>query len=83
MGRRLRRPASLGSLCCTFVSSVVKAVERINRKARRFTKMHLRRACSGDNYFFRSFKISRAAFAPEPPVKPAPGCVPEPQRYKF
>src|SRR6185369_4360579 len=30
-----------------------------------------------------SFKISRAALAPEPPVSPTPGCVPEPQRYKF
>src|SRR5437763_251259 len=34
-------------------------------------------------YFFRSFKISRAAFAPDPPVRPAPGCVPEPHKYKF
>src|SRR5712692_7347251 len=34
-------------------------------------------------YFFRSFNISRAAFAPEPPVKPAPGCVPLPHKYKF
>jgi len=34
-------------------------------------------------YFFRSFRISRAAFAPEPPVKPAPGCVPLPHRYRF
>jgi hypothetical protein len=31
-------------------------------------------------YFLSSFKISRAAFAPDPPVKPAPGCVPEPHR---
>jgi tetratricopeptide (TPR) repeat protein len=35
------------------------------------------------NYFFNSFRISRAALAPEPPVNPAPGCVPEPQRYRF
>src|SRR6267378_4028900 len=32
---------------------------------------------------FRSFRISRAAFDPEPPVRPAPGCVPLPQRYRF
>ena len=35
------------------------------------------------DYFFRSFKISRAALAPDPPVNPAPGCVPEPHKYKF
>ena len=29
------------------------------------------------------FNISRAAFAPDPPVKPAPGCVPEPHKYRF
>src|SRR5256885_8868737 len=29
---------------------------------------------------FKSFRISRAAFAPEPPVSPVPGCVPDPQR---
>src|SRR4029077_11567799 len=34
-------------------------------------------------YFFKSFNISRAAFAPEPPVNPAPGWVPFPQRYRF
>jgi hypothetical protein len=34
-------------------------------------------------YFFKSFKISRAAFAPDPPVNPAPGCVPDPHRYRF
>jgi hypothetical protein len=34
-------------------------------------------------YRFRSFKISRAAFAPDPPVSPAPGCVPEPHKYRF
>ena len=33
--------------------------------------------------FFNSFNISRAAFAPEPPVSPAPGCVPLPHKYKF
>jgi hypothetical protein len=32
------------------------------------------------HYLFSSFKISRAAFAPEPPVRPAPGWVPLPQR---
>src|SRR5207302_4524923 len=32
---------------------------------------------------FRSFIISRAAFAPEAPVSPVPGCVPDPQRYRF
>jgi hypothetical protein len=32
---------------------------------------------------FRSFKISFAAFIPEPPVSPVPGCVPDPQRYKL
>ena len=31
-------------------------------------------------YFFSAFKISRAAFAPDPPVRPVPGCVPLPQR---
>jgi len=35
------------------------------------------------DYFFRSFRISRAALAPEPPVKPTPGWVPEPHRYRF
>ena len=40
-------------------------------------------AASRCSYFFSSFKISRAAFEPEPPVRPAPGCVPLPQRYKF
>src|SRR5580658_1653981 len=35
------------------------------------------------SYFLRCFKISLAAFAPDPPVKPAPGCVPLPQRYRF
>ena len=29
---------------------------------------------------FKSFRISRAAFAPEPPVSPVPGCVPDPHR---
>src|SRR5580658_2668756 len=29
----------------------------------------------------RSRMISRAALAPDAPVKPLPGCVPEPQRY--
>lgn len=33
--------------------------------------------------FFRCFTISLAALAPEPPVNPAPGWVPEPQRNKF
>ena len=32
------------------------------------------------SYFLSCFRISRAAFAPEPPVNPAPGCVPLPQR---
>jgi len=46
------------------------------------------RCCSktkedSETYFFISFKISRAAFAPDPPVNPAPGCVPEPHKYKF
>jgi len=30
--------------------------------------------------FLKSRTISRAAFAPEPPVKPAPGWLPEPHR---
>ncbi len=30
--------------------------------------------------FFKSFRISRAAFAPDPPLSPVPGCVPDPQR---
>ena len=34
-------------------------------------------------YFFKSLRISRAAFAPDPPVNPAPGCVPLPHKYKF
>ena len=29
---------------------------------------------------FKSFRISRAAFAPEPPVSPVPGWVPDPHR---
>ncbi len=29
---------------------------------------------------FKSFRISRAAFAPDPPVSPVPGWVPDPQR---
>ncbi len=29
-------------------------------------------------YFFKPFEISLAAFAPEPPVTPVPGCVPLP-----
>lgn|SRR5579871_6727834 len=32
---------------------------------------------------FITFAISLAAFAPEPPVNPAPGCVPEPHKNKF
>lgn len=35
------------------------------------------------HYFFNSFNISRAAFAPDPPVSPVPGCVPLPHKYKF
>ena len=31
--------------------------------------------------FSRSLRISRAAFAPGPPVTPPPGCAPEPARY--
>ncbi len=31
-------------------------------------------------YFFSAFRISRAAFAPEPPVNPVPGCVPLPHK---
>src|SRR6266853_567620 len=31
-------------------------------------------------YRRKSFTISRAALAPEPPVKPAPGCVPDPHK---
>src|SRR5438874_4936999 len=31
-------------------------------------------------YRFKSLMISRAAFMPEVPVKPSPGCVPEPHR---
>src|SRR5271169_5691697 len=40
--------------------------------------------CATQNrlYFFKCFNISRAAFAPDPPVNPAPGCVPDPHRYK-
>ena len=30
----------------------------------------------------RSARISRAAFAPGPPVMPPPGCAPEPHRYR-
>ena len=44
------------------------------RRARRWA----RRNYAG---YFESFRISRAAFAPEPPVRPVPGCVPEPHRY--
>ena len=29
------------------------------------------------------FRISRAAFWPDPPVNPVPGCVPEPHRNRF
>ena len=52
-------------------STVERCATRLSRRRPR----HL--------YFFSSFKISRAAFEPEPPVRPAPGCVPLPQRYKF
>ena len=31
-------------------------------------------------YRFKSLMISRAAFMPEVPVNPSPGCVPEPHR---
>jgi hypothetical protein len=31
-------------------------------------------------YVFSTFNISLAAFAPDPPVNPAPGCVPDPHR---
>ena len=41
--------------------------------------LHGSRPC----YFFNSFNISRAAFAPDPPVNPAPGCVPLPHKYRF
>ena len=34
-------------------------------------------------YFFNSFRISRAAFLPDPPVSPTPGCVPLPHKYRF
>jgi len=34
-------------------------------------------------YFFKVWMISRAAFAPEPPVSPVPGCVPFPHKNKF
>lgn len=27
--------------------------------------------------------ISRAAFAPDMPFRPVPGCVPDPQRYRL
>lgn len=37
----------------------------------------------GAAYSFKALNISRAAFAPDPPVNPAPGCVPLPHRYKF
>ena len=30
-----------------------------------------------------SLIISLAAFAPDPPVSPIPGCVPEPHKYRF
>jgi hypothetical protein len=33
-----------------------------------------------ETYFFNAFRIAFAAFAPEPPVNPAPGCVPDPHR---
>jgi hypothetical protein len=36
--------------------------------------------CRGVIYVSAS-TITRAAFAPEPPVSPVPGCVPDPQRY--
>ena len=41
------------------------------------------RNLQSSGYFFKTFRISRAALAPEPPVKPAPGWVPEPHRYRF
>lgn len=31
-------------------------------------------------YRFKSFRISRAALAPEAPVSPEPGCVPDPHK---
>src|SRR5437588_1419450 len=34
-------------------------------------------------YRRKCFRTSRAAFAPEPPVSPAPGCVPLPHKYRF
>jgi len=34
-------------------------------------------------YPLSAFTISRAAFAPEPPVNPAPGWVPLPDKYRF
>lgn len=35
-------------------------------------------ACN--DYFLKVLTISVAALAPEPPVNPAPGCVPDPHR---
>ena len=34
----------------------------------------------GHRRAFRSFMISRVAFAPDAPVRPVPGCVPDPHK---
>jgi hypothetical protein len=49
-------------------------------------KLYLSMACAHSrtsSHRFNSLRISLAAFAPEPPVNPAPGCVPLPHKYRF
>ena len=46
-------------------------------------KLPSRRPARRRRYFLIAFKISLAAFAPEAPVSPTPGCVPLPHKYKF
>ena len=61
------------------VPAAVAAASRRRSESGTLSRQPARR----QRYFFSVFTISRAAFAPDPPVKPAPGCVPFPHKYKF
>ena len=37
---------------------------------------------NGDRFQRSARRISRAALAPDPPVRPVPGCVPEPHKIQ-
>jgi len=76
--QRLRSRSDLVS----FVPVVVAAPKGLNHEGIQ-RNVSVQSLARGENYFFKSFSISRAAFAPDPPVNPAPGCVPEPHKYKF